>query len=181
MEFKKTNLEGVRLIKPQVFGDQRGFFTETYSKKKFQEAGVEAVFVQDNHSKSEKKGVLRGLHFQKPPYEQAKLVRVVKGSVYDVVVDLRKDSPTFGKWEGFELSDKNFLMLYIPRGFAHGFCTLEPETEFLYKVDNVYAPESEGGVIWNDPDLSIDWPTQSPILSDKDQKWPNLSNLRQEH
>jgi dTDP-4-dehydrorhamnose 3,5-epimerase len=181
MEFKKTNLEGVRLIKPQVFGDQRGFFTETYSKKKFQEAGVEAEFVQDNHSKSEKKGVLRGLHFQKPPYEQAKLVRVVKGSVYDVVVDLRKDSPTFGKWEGFELSDKNFLMLYIPRGFAHGFCTLEPETEFLYKVDNVYAPESEGGVIWNDPDLSIDWPTQSPILSDKDQKWPNLSNLRQEH
>ncbi|MFW5885192.1 MAG: dTDP-4-dehydrorhamnose 3,5-epimerase [Patescibacteria group bacterium] len=178
MEFKKTNLEGVRLIKLQVFGDQRGFFTETYSKKKFQEAGIEAEFVQDNHSKSEKKGVLRGLHFQKPPYEQAKLVRVVKGSVYDAVVDLRKDSSTFGKWEGFELSDKNFLMLYIPRGFAHGFCTLEPETEFVYKVDNIYAPESEGGIIWNDPDLSIDWPTQKPILSEKDQNWPKLSNFK---
>jgi dTDP-4-dehydrorhamnose 3,5-epimerase len=177
MEFKKTKLKGVRLIKPQVFGDQRGFFMEAYSKKKFQEAGIETEFVQDNHSKSEKKGVLRGLHFQNPPYDQAKLVRVVKGAVFDVIVDLRKNSPTFGKWEGFELSEKNFLMLYVPKGFAHGFCALQPETEFLYKVDNFYHPESENGIIWNDPVLAVDWPVEKPILSEKDQKMTTFEEI----
>lgn len=170
MEIEKTSLEGAYIIKPKVFEDERGFFAETYSKKKFEEAGIMADFVQDNHSLSVTKGVLRGLHFQNPPDAQAKLVRATKGAVYDVIVDLRKDSPTFGKWEGFELSDKNFWMLFVPRGFAHGFCTLEDYTEFQYKCDNFYAPESEGGIIWNDPDLKIFWPVENPILSEKDAK-----------
>jgi len=170
MEFQKTSLEGAFLIKPRVFDDERGFFMETYSKSKFKEAGIEADFVQDNHSMSVTRGVLRGLHFQVGEKAQAKLVRVTKGTAYDVIVDLRKDSPTFGKWEGFELSADNYLMLYVPRGFAHGFCTLEENTEFQYKCDNFYALESEGGLMWNDPDLRIYWPIQNPILSDKDQK-----------
>ena len=177
MKFQKTSLKDVFLIKPEVFGDHRGFFMESYSKKKFQEAGIEALFVQDNHSKSEKKGVLRGLHFQRAPHTQAKLVRVTKGSVYDVVVDLRKDSETFGKWEGFELSAENFQMLFVPRGFAHGFCTLEDDTEFLYKADDFYDPPSEGGIAWDDPDLKIDWPVENPVLSERDTKWPNLKDF----
>jgi len=177
MQFTQTKLEGVWLVKPQVFQDERGFFLESYSQKKFQEQGIEANFVQDNHSKSVKKGVLRGLHFQNPPFAQAKLVRVVKGSVYDVVLDLRKNSPTFGQWEGFTLSAENFNMLYIPKGFAHGFCTLEDNTEFLYKTDEFYAPESEGGIVWNDPDLKIDWPVENPILNERDKKWPTLKEF----
>lgn len=168
MQIEKTNLEGVYLIKPDVFQDERGFFIETYSEKKFKQAGIDADFVQDNHSMSVTKGVLRGLHFQNPPHAQAKLVRVTKGAVFDVVVDLRKDSPTFGKWEGFELTANNFYMLFVPRGFAHGFCTLEDYTEFQYKCDNFYAPESEDALIWNDPDLNILWPIKEPILSKKD-------------
>ena len=170
MEIEKTSLEGAFLIKPRVFNDERGFFMESYSKSKFKELGLDADFVQDNHSKSVTKGVLRGLHFQLPPNAQAKLVRVTKGAVYDVIVDLRKDSPTFGKWEGFELTDNNYYMLFVPRGFAHGFCTLVDDTEFQYKCDNDYAKESEGAIMWNDPTLKIYWPIENPILSEKDSK-----------
>lgn len=165
-----TTLKGAYLIKPQVFQDERGFFMETYSAKDFKAAGITADFVQDNHSMSVTKGVLRGLHFQLPGYTQAKLVRVTKGAVYDVIVDLRKDSKTYGKWEAFELTAKNFYMLFVPRGFAHGFCTLEDYTEFQYKCDNLYIPANEGGIIWNDPDLKIYWPIENPILSEKDKK-----------
>ncbi|KKQ45577.1 MAG: putative dTDP-4-dehydrorhamnose 3,5-epimerase [Candidatus Moranbacteria bacterium GW2011_GWC2_37_8] len=178
MEIKKTSLQDAYLMTPKVFQDERGFFTETYSKKKLEDAGVIAEeWVQDNHSMSAVKGVLRGLHFQNAPYTQAKLVRVTKGSVYDVIVDLRKDSPTFGKWEGFTLTDKNFQMLFVPRGFAHGFMTLEDNTEFQYKCDNYYAPESEGGLMWNDSEFGIDWPIENPILSDKDQKHPSFNEF----
>jgi dTDP-4-dehydrorhamnose 3,5-epimerase len=170
MEFTKTSLKDAYLIKPEVFRDVRGFFLETYSKKLFEENGISADFVQDNHSLSAKKGVLRGFHFQLPPNEQAKLVRVTKGGVYDVIVDIRKNSPTFGKWEGFELSADNFQMLFVPRGFAHAFLTLEENTEFVYKVDNFYAPESDSGITWNDPTLNVDWPIKDPILSEKDSK-----------
>jgi dTDP-4-dehydrorhamnose 3,5-epimerase len=178
MEFQKTSLKGAFLIKPQVSQDERGFFLESYSKKKFQEAGIEADFVQDNHSLSVSKGVLRGLHFQNPEDSQAKLVRVTKGAVYDVIVDLRKDSETFGKWVGFELTADNFYMLYVPRGFAHGFVTLEDYTEFQYKCDNFYNPANESGIIWNDPDLKIYWPIENPILSEKDKKLPFFKDLK---
>jgi dTDP-4-dehydrorhamnose 3,5-epimerase len=177
MEFIKTSLEGAYLIKPKVFRDERGFFLEFWSTKKFAENGIGARFVQDNHSMSARKGVLRGLHFQIPPNEQAKLVRVTRGKVYDVIVDLRKDSPTFGKWEGFELTAGGFEMLFIPRGFAHAYCTLEDNTEFMYKVDNFYAPESDSGIIWNDPTLKIDWPMKEPILSEKDSKLQNFKDF----
>lgn len=170
MEFIETSLKDAYLIKPKVFRDERGFFLESYNKKTFAEHEITADFLQDNHSMSMKKGVLRGLHFQLPPMEQAKLVRVTRGAVYDVIVDLRKNSPAFGKWEGFELTDKNFQMLFIPRGFAHAYQTLEDNTEFIYKVDNYYAPESDSGIIWNDSDLAITWPIKNPILSEKDIK-----------
>ncbi len=177
MEIIKTTLKDAYLVKPQVFQDERGFFSETYSKQKFAEIGIDADFVQDNHSMSTKKGVLRGLHYQLAPNTQAKLVRVTKGSVYDVIVDLRKDSETFGKWEGFELSAENFLMLFVPQGFAHGFCTLADNTEFQYKCDNYYAPQSEGAIIWNDPTLNIVWPIENPTLSDKDAKAQEFKNF----
>lgn len=170
MEFIETTLKGAYIIKPKVFQDERGFFLESYSEKVFAENGINAKFVQDNHSLSVKRGVLRGLHFQLPPNEQAKLVRVTRGKVLDVIVDIRKNSPTYGKWEGVELSAENFKMLFVPRGFAHAFLTLEDNTEFMYKVDNFYAPESDSGLIWNDPDLAIDWPINDPILSEKDAK-----------
>ncbi len=170
MEFIETKLRGAFLIRPKVFQDERGFFLESYSEKVFAEKGIDVHFVQDNHSLSVKKGVLRGLHFQKPPFAQAKLVRVTRGAVYDVIVDLRRNSPTFGQWQEFELTAKNFQMLFIPRGFGHGFCTLEENTEFIYKVDNIYAPEADSGIIWNDPTLKIDWPVENPILSEKDGK-----------
>jgi len=178
MEFIETSLKGACIIKPKVFRDERGFFLEFWNEKVFAENGIAAKFVQDNHSLSVKKGVLRGLHFQLPPNEQAKLVRVTRGKVYDVIVDLRKNSETFGKWEGFELSAENFQMLFIPRGFAHAYCTLEDNTEFIYKVDNFYAPESDSGIIWNDPDLAINWPTKDPILSEKDSKLQELKNFK---
>lgn len=170
MEFIKTTLKGAYLIKPKVFRDERGFFLESWSEKVFAENGIEAKFVQDNHSLSVKKGVLRGIHFQLPPDEQAKLVRVTKGSVFDVIIDLRKGSPTYGQWENFELSANNFQMLFIPCGFGHAYCTLEDNTEFMYKVDNFYAPEADSGIAWNDPDLNINWPIEDPILSEKDAK-----------
>ncbi|MFP4164696.1 MAG: dTDP-4-dehydrorhamnose 3,5-epimerase [Chitinispirillaceae bacterium] len=177
MEFTRTDLDGVFLIKPKVFNDTRGFFLESYSTEKFKDAGIECAFVQDNHSRSNQKGVVRGLHFQKPPYAQSKLVRVTRGAVWDVVVDLRKSSPTFGKWRGFELSERNFHMLFVPRGFAHGFCTLEPDSEMQYKVDNLYAPDYDAGIIWDAPELAISWPVNNPVLSDKDAKLPSFKQM----
>ena len=151
----ETGIEGLVVIQPTVFGDERGFFMESYSRKDFAEIGIEIEFVQDNHSKS-RKGVLRGLHFQ-TEMAQGKLVRVTAGSVYDVAVDLRKGSPTFGKWYGIELSAKNKTQFYIPPGFAHGFLTLEDDTEFLYKCTDYYAPQYDSGVLWNDPEIGIEW------------------------
>jgi dTDP-4-dehydrorhamnose 3,5-epimerase len=177
MEFVETSLKGVYLFKPKVFRDERGFFLESYNKKVFAENGITADFLQDNHSLSLKKGTLRGLHFQLPPYEQAKLVRVTRGAIYDAIVDLRKNSPTFGKWEGFELSEKNFQMLFVPRGFAHAYQALEDNTEFMYKVDNYYSPEADSGIIWNEPDLNINWPLENPILSEKDSKLEYFKNF----
>ncbi len=175
-EFQRLKIPEVILIKPKVFEDERGFFMETYKKPDFERAGIACNFVQDNHSKS-KYGVLRGLHFQKDPYAQAKLVRCIKGVVFDVAVDLRKNSPTFGKYVSVILSEHNKYMLFIPRGFAHGFCVLSREAEVIYKVDNVYAPDYEGGLIWNDPDVGLEWPIDNPILSEKDKKWPTLKEL----
>lgn len=168
MKIKTTKLKDLLIIIPDVFKDNRGFFYEVYSEKKFNDMGINVQFVQDNHSLSVQKNVIRGLHFQSPPCSQAKLVRVTKGAVFDVVVDLRKQSETFGQWQGFDLTEDNFSMLFIPRGFAHGFCTLAPNTEFLYKTDNFYAPDSEGSLRWDDPDLKIAWPVANPILSKKD-------------
>lgn len=172
MEVIKTDMLDLLLIKPKVFKDSRGFFLESYSHRTFSERGVTTEFLQDNHAFSQIKGVLRGLHFQLPPHTQTKLVRVTRGSVYDVAVDLRKESPSFGKWQGFELTADNFYMLYIPQGFAHGYCTLEDETEFMYKNDNFYAPDYDAAIRWNDPTLKIDWPVDEPILSEKDARAP---------
>ena len=179
MDFIKTKLAGSFLIEPKTFEDQRGFFLESYSKKIFEENGINDDFIQDNHSLSVEKGVLRGLHFQLSPNAQSKLVRVVAGSGFDVIVDLRKDSKTFGQWQGFELSAKNKKMLYVPRGFAHAFCTLEENTEFVYKVDNFYAPESDSGIIWNDRTLAIDWPIEGePVISEKDGKLQTFEEFK---
>ncbi|WP_448374698.1 dTDP-4-dehydrorhamnose 3,5-epimerase [Fervidobacterium sp.] len=173
----ETPIKGLILIKPKVFADERGFFLESWNEKEFQEVGIQAKFVQDNHSRSVK-GVLRGLHFQYN-YPQAKLVRVVRGKVFDVAVDLREGSPTFGKWFGVELSDENLRMLYIPEGFAHGFLVLSEYADFVYKVTDYYHPEDDYGIIWNDPDISISWPLEEygikePILSKKDSQHPTL-------
>lgn len=172
-EFKRLKIPDVILIKPKVFEDERGFFMETYKKTEFEKAGIKNEFIQDNHSKS-KYSVLRGLHFQLSPYAQAKIVRCVRGKIYDVAVDLRKNSPTFGKWVGVILSEENKYELYIPKGFAHGFLVLSNEAEVIYKVDNIYAPEYEAGIIWNDSELNIKWSIKNPILSEKDKKWPSL-------
>lgn len=171
-----TYINDLIIIKPKVFGDDRGFFMEVYNKESFKELGLTMEFVQDNHSKS-KKGVLRGIHFQ-TKYPQGKLVRVIKGRVYDVAVDLRKDSNTFGKWFGIELSEENKTMLYIPEGFGHAFLTLEDDTEFLYKTTNVYHPEYDAGIIYNDADIAIEWPDIGCefILSEKDKKLPRLKD-----
>ena len=165
-------------MKPKVFKDARGFFMESFSQKWFQENGIDIFFVQDNHSKSIEKGVLRGLHFQLPPCAQTKLVRVTSGAVFDVIVDIRNESKTYGQWQGFELTADNFLMLLVPKGFAHAFCTIEKNTEFCYKVDSYYAPESDSGIIWNDPTLNIDWPVRDPILSEKDSQLQSFSNFK---
>lgn len=169
MIFQPLALPDVVLISPQVFGDERGFFLEAYNKKVFQENGIDVAFVQDNHSKSVK-GVLRGIHFQKEPFAQAKLVRVVQGEVFDVAVDIRKNSPTYGKWVGQYLSAQNKNMMYIPEGFAHGFLVTSETAEFIYKCTNFYSPADECGIIWNDPDLAIAWPLDmQPLLSWKDK------------
>ena len=169
---------GLVIIQPRLFEDQRGYFFESFSEREFAHKVAPVSFVQDNESKSSY-GVLRGLHFQKPPYEQAKLVRVVKGRVLDVAVDLRKGSPTYGRYEAVELSEDNHRQLFIPRGFAHGFCVLSAEAVFQYKCDNYYAPQSEGAVRWDDPDLDIDWkiPLEDVILSDKDRNHPCFKDL----
>lgn len=165
-------------INPQRHGDHRGFFAETYSRRKYSELGIDVEFVQDNHSLSREVGTLRGLHFQAPPHAQAKLVRCGRGAIFDVAVDIRRGSPTYGAWEGYELSAENGEQLYVPVGFAHGFVTLEPDSEIVYKCSDYYAPETEGAVLWNDPDISINWPTDTaPILSDKDAIAPILSEL----
>ncbi|WP_457569109.1 dTDP-4-dehydrorhamnose 3,5-epimerase [Desulfurobacterium sp.] len=176
-EFLKTELPDVVLIKPRVFGDNRGFFMETYKKSDFVKAGIDVEFVQDNHSKSIK-GVLRGLHYQAKPRMQGKLVRCIKGRIFDVAVDIRKGSPTFGKWVGFELSEENKFMLWIPEGFAHGFLTLSEEAEIVYKVSgSEYSPEHDRNIRWDDPDIGIKWPIQgNPILSEKDKNAPFLKD-----
>lgn len=177
MKFEKTKLEGVVIITPDVFGDHRGFFMESWSEHKMEEAGLHYNFVQDNHSMSSVKGTLRGIHFQKGDMAQAKLVRCVKGTVLDVAVDLRHESPTYKQWVAVELSAENKKQLMIPRGFGHGFVTLTDEVEFLYKADNYYAPEADGGIRWNDPEIGVDWGVENPILSAKDEKNPFLKDL----
>lgn len=179
-KFKKveTNIEGLCVIEPTVFNDNRGLFMETYSKRDFEEIGINTEFVQDNQSKSIK-GVLRGLHFQKE-FPQAKLVRVIKGEVYDVAVDLRKGSKTYGKYYGVTLTEENRLQFFIPRGFAHGFLVLSDEAEFVYKCDDYYHPGDEGGIAWNDESINIKWPIEEAggieniIQSEKDKNWPSL-------
>ena len=175
-EFKKLEIRDVILIKPKIFEDERGFFMETYKKEDFERAGIKGEFVQDNYSKS-KRGVLRGLHFQKEPYAQAKIVRCIRGEIYDVAVDLRRDSQTFGRYVGVNLSEENKYQLYVPKGFAHGFLVLSENAEVFYKVDNVYAPDYEGGLIWNDPEVNVKWPNDNPVLSQKDKSWSTLKEL----
>lgn len=175
-EFQKTSIEGVYVITPKVYGDKRGYFFESYNKKDFLNAGINIDFVQDNESKSHR-GVLRGLHFQKK-YPQSKLVRVVKGEVFDVAVDLRKDSKTFGKYESVILSEENQKQFLIPKGFAHGFLVLSDEAKFVYKCDDFYHPEDEGGIIYNDPDININWPFLDNIeLSEKDKKHSSFKEI----
>lgn len=176
MEFIKTEISDVILIQPKVFGDERGFFLESYKKSTFIQNGIDYDFIQDNHSMSAK-GVLRGLHYQLNPKAQGKLVRCVSGSVFDVAVDIRKGSPTYGKWVGYELSVRNKQMLWVPPGFAHGFVTLEDNTQFLYKTTNDYAPEYDRGVRYDDPEVGIVWPVAGEfILSAKDQQQPLLKD-----
>ncbi|MDR3125147.1 MAG: dTDP-4-dehydrorhamnose 3,5-epimerase [Endomicrobium sp.] len=173
-EFQKLEIEDVILVKPKIFGDDRGFFMETYEKSEFVKHGIDAEFDQDNHSKS-RVHVLRGLHYQKKPYEQAKLVRCLQGQIYDVAVDIRKESKTFGRWVIIDLSEENKNVLYIPKGFAHGFVVMSNEAQVVYKVSGKYSPEHESGIIWNDKTLNIDWEINfEPILSDRDK---NLKGL----
>jgi dTDP-4-dehydrorhamnose 3,5-epimerase len=177
MDIIKPEIEGLLILTPRVFEDDRGAFMESFNKQKFDEAvGRKVNFVQDNQSVS-KKGVLRGLHFQSPPYTQGKLVRVIKGSVIDIAVDIRKNSPTYGDYVAVELSAKNNDQFWIPEGFAHGFVALEDETMFLYKCTNYYAPQSEGTLLWNDPTLNIDWGISNPIISEKDAIGQEFSNF----
>lgn len=177
--FNKTEIEGVYVIEPKVFGDNRGYFMETYNEQEFKNNGLDYNFVQDNQSKS-KKGVLRGLHFQKT-HPQAKLVRVLEGEVFDVAVDLRKGSKTYGKWVGVILSEENKKQFMIPRGFAHGFVVLSETAVFAYKCDDFYHPEDEGGIMWNDPDINIEWPYKGELLlSEKDKVHPLLKECRVE-
>ena len=178
MEITATDIPDVKIITPKKFGDHRGFFSETYNRKALADAGVDLEFVQDNHSLSAQRGVLRGLHFQLPPFAQDKLVRVVRGSILDVAVDIRRSSPTFGRHVKAVLSAANWQQILVPAGFAHGFVTLEPDTEVVYKVTNYYAPQHDRGVMWNDPALGIEWPVSGDdvTLSDKDRKQPLLAD-----
>lgn len=175
MKVESTKLEGVLLITPQVFGDDRGFFMETYNQQKAADSGLPTQFVQDNHSKSSK-GVLRGLHYQTPQW-QGKLVRTVQGEIFDVAVDIRDGSPTFGEWVGVYLNDENKQQLYVPEGFAHGFVVTSDTAEVVYKCTSLYEPSQEGSVLWNDPDIGIQWPTDAPLLSAKDKVGQRLADL----
>ena len=175
---KENYLKDLKIIKPRRYPDKRGFFAEVYSKIKYLELGIDVGFVQDNHSLSKEVGTLRGLHFQVPPHAQAKLVRCGRGAIFDVAVDIRKGSPTYGHWEGNELTADNGHQLYIPAGFAHGFLTLEPDSEIVYKCSKYYAPETEGCLLWNDPSIEIQWPLRGkPCLSDKDQSALSLKDF----
>lgn len=179
IEVVKTEIPGVLIIEPKVFGDDRGYFMESFNAREFAEkTGVDITFVQDNESKS-RLGVLRGLHFQLPPYTQSKLVRVVKGKVIDVAVDIRKGSPTYGKYVTCEMTEENKRQFYVPKGFAHGFCVLSEEAVFQYKCDDFYHPEAEGAIAWDDPDIAIQWPLEAEkvILSEKDKHHPNLKDF----
>jgi dTDP-4-dehydrorhamnose 3,5-epimerase len=179
MLVEKGSLEGILIIRPKKIGDARGFFSETFRQSALVEAGLNVPWVQDNHSFSAAKGVLRGLHFQKPPKAQGKLLRVVQGAIFDVVVDIRLSSPTFGEHFSIELSRENWTQVYVPPGFAHGFCTTEENTEVIYKVTSDYSPQDEGGLAWDDPQLAIGWPAnrENVTLSDRDRKWPTLSQF----
>lgn len=176
-EFEHLEIKDVILVKPQVFGDARGFFMETYKKSEFAANGIDVDFVQDNHSKS-CRGVLRGLHYQAAPKAQAKLIRCSCGEIFDVAVDLREDSPSFGKWVGVHLSEENKYMLFIPAGFAHGFVVLSDEAELIYKAGDEYSAAHDRGVRWNDPDIGINWPIDfEPVLSEKDKNQPYLKDI----
>lgn len=176
MKVIDTKLAGVKIIEPRVFKDDRGFFMESFNQQKFTELGLKYDFLQDNHSLSEDKHVIRGLHYQQSPMAQTKLVRVITGAIYDVAVDIRRGSPTFGEWVGVTLSADNHRMILVPQGFAHGFCTLSKNTHVQYKVDAYYSAEKDKGILWNDPNLAIAWPTLDPILSEKDTKQPLLKD-----
>jgi dTDP-4-dehydrorhamnose 3,5-epimerase len=178
MDVRALDIPDVKLITPKKFGDSRGFFSEVYNGRTFAQVGLTTAFVQDNHSLSAEVGTIRGLHFQRPPHAQTKLIRVVRGAIFDVAVDLRRRSPTFGRHVTAELSAANWAQLYVPAGFAHGFCTLAPDTEVLYKVDAFYAPAHDAGVSWSDPDLGIVWPAVAnpPHLSAKDRTLPRLED-----
>jgi dTDP-4-dehydrorhamnose 3,5-epimerase len=176
VSFESTDLPGVVLIVPKVFSDDRGFFMETFKRSEFERAGLDIPFVQENHSRSTA-GTLRGLHFQREPKAQGKLVRVILGEIYDVAVDIRQGSPTFGRWVGVRLSADNRLSIYIPPGFAHGFCVTSAQAEVIYKTTEEYAPEYEEGIRWDDPSLGIAWPISTPTLSLRDQRWPSLARI----
>ena len=176
MNFQELNIEGLIVITPRVFQDERGFFLERYNQRVFHEHGIDIDFVQDNHSQSSKH-ILRGLHFQTAPFAQDKLVWVVRGEVFDVAVDLRRNSPTCGKWQGVVLSEENKHMLLIPKGFAHGFLTLSEKADFMYKTSNFYSRDHDCGLAWDDADIGIEWPVSCPILSEKDQKQATLAEL----
>jgi dTDP-4-dehydrorhamnose 3,5-epimerase len=180
MDVKDLGLSGLRLLKPRRFADSRGYFVETHNERTLSGVGIHIRFVQDNQSYSASRGTIRGLHFQLPPAAQAKLVRAVQGSVYDVAVDLRAGSPTYGKWVGVTLTADGGEQLFVPRGFAHGFCTLEPDTVLAYKVDDFYAPASDSGLIWNDPSLAIDWQVKAEeaVLSEKDMKLGRFADFQ---
>ncbi|WP_047986104.1 dTDP-4-dehydrorhamnose 3,5-epimerase [Ornithinibacillus californiensis] len=176
MKIIHTKLQGVYILEPLVYEDHRGFFMESYNKQSLEKSGLEYNFVQDNHSLSTEASVIRGLHYQLNPKAQSKLVRVGSGVIWDVVVDIRPESNTFAQWFGIILSEKNKRQVIVPKGFAHGFCTLVPDTSVLYKVDEYYDPDLERGILWNDPQLNIDWPVSNPILSEKDSNLPLLKH-----
>ena len=179
MNITPLEIPEVLIIEPKKHGDDRGFFSEVYNKTALTESGFSEEFIQDNHAYSKEAFVLRGLHYQAPPFAQDKLVRVISGSIWDVAVDIRTGSPTYGQWVAAEISAENFKQILVPKGFAHGYLTLEPDTTVLYKVTNLYSPESDRGLQWNDPDISVNWPLQgaTPILSGKDQVQPSLTNI----
>lgn len=180
MKFLEQNITGVYLIELEPRKDHRGFFMRTFDEKIWEEQGLVNNWVQENCSRSERAGTIRGLHFQYPPYAETKLIRVTRGRLLDVFVDLRKGSPSYGKWQSVELNDEQQQLLYLPKGIAHGFCTLTDKCEITYKVDTPYSPDSEGGILWNDPNLTIKWPTTSPVISEKDAKLPLFSTIKWE-